>query len=94
MACELHWDGTGRYLASVVTWFKQKSDNAVWFWNSVGRPLYQKMVTGLHIFAWRPFPPTLLSPEQIHVSLILLSLLIGNLKTTDRSFIGYKKEPG
>ncbi|VDD80514.1 unnamed protein product [Mesocestoides corti] len=65
MASELHWDGTGRYLASVVSWFKHKSDNAVWFWNSVGRPLYHKQVTGLHIFAWRPFPPSLLTPEQI-----------------------------
>lgn len=79
MASELHWDGTGRYLASVVSCFKQKSDNAVWFWNSVGRPLYQKQVTGLHIFAWRPYPPTLLSPEQINVSPSFSVLLVATI---------------
>nr|CDS30771.2 eukaryotic translation initiation factor 3 [Hymenolepis microstoma] len=66
MAGEIHWDGTGRYVASVVTSFRQKSDNGVWFWNSVGSSLYQKKMTGLQLFAWRPFPPSLLSPEQIN----------------------------
>lgn len=75
MACELHWDGTGRYIASAVTSFKQKSDNGVWFWNSVGKLLYQKKMSGLRQFAWRPFPPTLLTPEQIHVCLDLLNYL-------------------
>ncbi|VDK86688.1 unnamed protein product, partial [Dibothriocephalus latus] len=65
MASELHWDTTGRYLASVVSNFTQKSDNAVWFWSAIGRPLHQLPVTGLRQFAWRPFPPTLLSAEQI-----------------------------
>uniref|UniRef100_A0A183TG83 Eukaryotic translation initiation factor 3 subunit B n=1 Tax=Schistocephalus solidus TaxID=70667 RepID=A0A183TG83_SCHSO len=68
MATELHWDSTGRYVASVVTSFTQKSDNAVWFWSSIGRPLHQMSVTGLRIFSWRPFPPTLLSAEQIQAS--------------------------
>ncbi|VDL19753.1 unnamed protein product [Hymenolepis diminuta] len=66
MASEIHWDGTGRYVASVVTSFRQKTDNGVWFWNSVGRSLYQKKMAGLQLFAWRPFPPSLLTPEQIN----------------------------
>ncbi|KAL7059714.1 hypothetical protein AAHC03_012965 [Spirometra sp. Aus1] len=65
MASELHWDSTGRYLASVVSNFSHKSDNAVWFWSSIGRPLHQMSVMELRIFSWRPFPPTLLSNEQI-----------------------------
>ncbi|CAH8460634.1 unnamed protein product [Dicrocoelium dendriticum] len=67
MVSELHWDPTGRYLASVVSSFYQKNDNGVWFWSCVGRCLYKMPMNGLRTFAWRPRPPTLLSAEQLQV---------------------------
>ncbi|THD25765.1 Eukaryotic translation initiation factor 3 subunit B [Fasciola hepatica] len=65
MVSEIHWDPTGRYLSTVVSNFYQKNDNGVWFWNSVGRCLYKMPLNGLRSFAWRPRPPSLLSPEQL-----------------------------
>ncbi|KAF7232196.1 hypothetical protein EG68_10574 [Paragonimus skrjabini miyazakii] len=65
MVSEIHWDPTGRYLATVVSSFHQKNDNGIWFWNCVGRCLYKMPLYGLRTFAWRPRPPTLLSAEQL-----------------------------
>ncbi|CAH8648146.1 unnamed protein product [Heterobilharzia americana] len=65
MVSDVHWDPTGRYLATTVNSFHQKNDNAIWFWNCVGRCLYKMSLRGIRTFAWRPRPPTLLSAEQL-----------------------------
>ncbi|TGZ71221.1 hypothetical protein CRM22_002762 [Opisthorchis felineus] len=65
MVSEIHWDPTGRYLATVVSSFYQKNDNGIWFWNCVGRCLFKMPLNGLRTFAWRPRPPCLLSTEQL-----------------------------
>ncbi|CAH8872057.1 unnamed protein product [Trichobilharzia szidati] len=65
MVSDVHWDPTGRYLATTVTSFYQKNDNAIWFWNCVGRCLFKMSLRGIRSFNWRPRPPTLLTAEQL-----------------------------
>nr|CAX74769.1 putative Eukaryotic translation initiation factor 3 subunit 9 [Schistosoma japonicum]CAX74770.1 putative Eukaryotic translation initiation factor 3 subunit 9 [Schistosoma japonicum] len=62
---DVQWDPTGRYLATTVSSFYQKNDNAIWFWNCVGRCLFKMNLSGIRTFTWRPRPPTLLSAEQL-----------------------------
>ncbi|VDO53876.1 unnamed protein product [Schistosoma margrebowiei] len=62
---DIQWDPTGRYIATTVSSFYQKNDNAIWFWNCVGRCLYKMNLRGIRTFIWRPRPPTLLSAEQL-----------------------------
>lgn len=68
MVSELYWDPTGRYIATIVSGFYQKDDNAIWLWNCVGRCLCKMPMKGLRSFTWRPRPPTLLSADQLKVS--------------------------
>ena len=33
MATDVEWDPTGRYVATAVSWWGHKVDNAYWMWN-------------------------------------------------------------
>ncbi|CAH0385647.1 unnamed protein product [Bemisia tabaci] len=64
-ASEVEWDPTGRYIFSGVPQWKSKIDTGYWIWSFQGKILKRYNTTSFVQFAWRPRPPTLLSPEQL-----------------------------
>uniref|UniRef100_A0A3Q0KGE3 Eukaryotic translation initiation factor 3 subunit B n=1 Tax=Schistosoma mansoni TaxID=6183 RepID=A0A3Q0KGE3_SCHMA len=81
---DIQWDPTGRYIATTVSSFYQKNDNAIWFWNCVGRCLYKMNLRGIRTFTWRPRPPTLLSAEQLQAIKKNMSKYNSQLANEDR----------
>nr|CAG4640661.1 EOG090X01UY [Eulimnadia texana] len=65
MATDVEWDPTGRYVATSVSWWGHKVDNAFWLWSFQGRILKRVPLDRFCQFQWRPRPPTLLSAQQI-----------------------------
>ncbi|XP_041363161.1 eukaryotic translation initiation factor 3 subunit B-like [Gigantopelta aegis] len=65
MATDVEWDPTGRYVASAVSWWGHKVDNAYWIWNFQGNLLYKKPMERFCQLLWRPRPASLLKDKQI-----------------------------
>jgi len=64
MCTEVEWDPTGRYVVTYVSALKQSLENGYAIWTSSGRLLNKIAHPKLHQFAWRPRPPSLLTPEM------------------------------
>ena len=62
----------GRYVATAVSWWTHKVDNAFWLWNFQGRLVHKKTMEKLCQLLWRPRPPSLLTKDKIKVCNILL----------------------
>jgi len=69
MATDVEWDPTGRYVATSVSWWGHKVDNAYWLWNFQGRLLYKQPLDRFCQLQWRPRPPSLLSDDHLKVLL-------------------------
>merc|ERR1712059_120209 len=61
---DIEWDPTGRYVATGVSYWAHKVDNAYWLWNFQGKILKRSNVEKFCQLVWRPRPPSLLSKEQ------------------------------
>ena len=68
MATDVEWDPTGRYVATAVSWWGHKVDNAFWLWNFQGKLLFKQQMDRFCQLQWRPRPPSLLTEEQVKVS--------------------------
>nr|CAG4642331.1 EOG090X01UY [Evadne anonyx] len=64
MATNVEWDPTGRYVATAVSWWGHKVDNAYWLWSFQGKILKRVALDKFCQLQWRPRPPTLLSAQQ------------------------------
>jgi len=64
MCNEIEWDPTGRYVATSVSFWAHKVDNAYWLWNFQGKLMKKSAVEKFCQLVWRPRPPTLLSKDQ------------------------------
>ena len=67
MATDVEWDPTGRYVATSVSWWGHKVDNAYWLWNFQGKLLYKQPLDRFCQLQWRPRPPSLLSDDHLKV---------------------------
>ncbi|KAK7081817.1 translation initiation factor eIF-3b like protein [Halocaridina rubra] len=65
MATDIEWDPTGRYVASCVSWWGHKVDNAYWLWSFQGKCLKKHTVERFCQLLWRPRPPSLLTAQDI-----------------------------
>ncbi|KAG8197535.1 hypothetical protein JTE90_007271 [Oedothorax gibbosus] len=65
MATDIEWDPTGRYVASGISWWMHKVDNAFWLWSFQGRLLRKNDLERYCQVLWRPRPPSLLTEEKI-----------------------------
>ncbi|ELT99648.1 hypothetical protein CAPTEDRAFT_163351 [Capitella teleta] len=65
MASDVEWDPTGRYVATAVSYWAYKVDNAYWLWNFQGKILHKQQMEKFCQILWRPRPPSLLTPEHI-----------------------------
>ncbi|XP_063595506.1 eukaryotic translation initiation factor 3 subunit B-like isoform X1 [Penaeus indicus] len=65
MATDIEWDPTGRYVASCVSWWGHKVDNAYWLWSFQGKCLKRHSVEKFCQLLWRPRPPSLLQSTDI-----------------------------
>ena len=74
MATDVEWDPTGRYVATGVSWWGHKVDNAFWLWNFQGKLLYKQQMDKFCQLQWRPRPPCLLSEDQLKVGVKLLAV--------------------
>jgi len=79
MVTDVEWDPTGRYVATVVSWWGHKVDNAYWLWSFQGKCLRKCPIDKLCQFLWRPRPPSLLTPQD-------LKEIKKNLKKNTRKF--------
>jgi len=64
MATNVEWDPTGRYVATAVSWWGHKVDNAYWLWSFQGKILKRVALDKFCQLQWRPRPPTLLNAQQ------------------------------
>nr|CAG4648511.1 EOG090X01UY [Polyphemus pediculus] len=64
MATDVEWDPTGRYVATSVSWWGHKVDNAYWLWSFQGKILKRVPLDKFCQLQWRPRPPTLLTLQQ------------------------------
>lgn len=65
MATDIEWDPTGRYVASVVSWWGHKVDNAYWLWSFQGKCLRKAPMDKLCQLLWRPRPHTPLTAGDL-----------------------------
>ncbi|XP_076055682.1 eukaryotic translation initiation factor 3 subunit b [Oratosquilla oratoria] len=65
MATDIEWDPTGRYVASCVSWWGHKVDNAYWLWSFQGKCLKRQALERFCQLLWRPRPPALLNAAHI-----------------------------
>jgi len=65
MATDVEWDPTGRYVATAVSWWGHKVDNAFWLWNFQGKLLFKQQMDRFCQLQWRPRPPSLLTEDQV-----------------------------
>eukprot|EP00126_Sphaerothecum_destruens_P008932 Sdes_comp20388_c0_seq2m14302 len=65
MATDLEWDPTGRYLATLVSYWHIQLENGYNVWSLQGKLLHKKPLEKFYSLSWRPRPPTLLSEEDI-----------------------------
>merc|ERR1712059_107477 len=66
MCTDIEWDPTGRYVATGVSYWAHKVDNAYWLWNFQGKILKRSTVEKFCQLVWRPRPPTLLLKDQLN----------------------------
>ncbi|KAF2359212.1 Eukaryotic translation initiation factor 3 subunit B [Trinorchestia longiramus] len=64
MVTDIEWDPTGRYVATVVSWWGHKVDNAYWLWSFQGKCLRKQSLDQLCQFIFRPRPPSPLTPQD------------------------------
>nr|CAG4651621.1 EOG090X01UY [Triops cancriformis] len=64
MATDVEWDPTGRYVATSVSWWGHKVDNAFWLWSFQGKIMKRVQMEKFCQFQWRPRPPSLLPAQQ------------------------------
>jgi len=65
MMTDVEWDPTGRYVATIVSWWSHRVDNAYWLHSFQGKLLRKQPMDELCQFLWRPRPPSLLSPQDL-----------------------------
>jgi len=65
MATDIEWDPTGRYVASCVSWWGHKVDNAYWIWSFQGKCMKRHSVDKFCQLLWRPRPPSLLQSSDM-----------------------------
>ncbi|KAL0733892.1 hypothetical protein Bca4012_010102 [Brassica carinata] len=63
MATDIEWDPTGRYVATAVT-SVHEMENGFTIWSFNGKLLYRNLKDHFFQLAWRPRPPSFLSPEK------------------------------
>lgn len=61
---DVKWDPSGRFVTTSVTCWRSSNDNGYVIWTMYGKELCRVNVDQLYQFAWRPRPPSLLSPKQ------------------------------
>lgn len=64
MCNEVHWDPSGRFVATVASYWRNRSDNGYKIWSVVGKELGKGEVDKLYQFCWRPRPRSLLSNSK------------------------------
>jgi len=61
---DMEWDPTGRYVASVASFWKHQAENGYHLYDFKGTSLREEHIDRFKQLAWRPRPPTLLSKEE------------------------------
>ncbi len=61
---EIQWDPSGRFVATIVSYWRNRSDNGYKIWSLGGKELAKGDVDKLYQFCWRPRPKSLLSGRQ------------------------------
>lgn len=64
----------GRYVATAVSWWGHKVDNAFWLWNFQGKLLYKQPMEKFCQLLWRPRTPSLLSKDKVKVTFLRLTI--------------------
>lgn len=64
LCSDVQWDPSGRFVATAVTYWRNRSDNGYIIWSLYGKELAKNTVDMLYQFAWRPRPPSMLSPAE------------------------------
>jgi len=65
MCTSIEWDPTGRYVTSVVSWWKHQLETGYNIYSFSGKLLKKFLKDKFFEFLWRPRPPTLLPPEKL-----------------------------
>jgi len=65
LVSDVEWDPTGRYIATGVSYWVNKVDNAYWIWNFQGKLLHKQPLNQFCVLLWRPIPSSLLSETEI-----------------------------
>lgn len=65
MMTDVEWDPTGRFVATIVSWWSHRVDNAYWLHSFQGKLLRKQPLDELCQFQWRPRPPSLLSAQDL-----------------------------
>ncbi|PSN32301.1 Eukaryotic translation initiation factor 3 subunit B [Blattella germanica] len=60
----VEWDPTGRYIVTVVSFWKTKVDTGFWIWSFQGKILKRMNIDMFCGLQWRPRLPTLLTAKQ------------------------------
>ncbi|KAL7638761.1 UNVERIFIED_CONTAM: hypothetical protein RMT77_010294 [Armadillidium vulgare] len=64
MATDVEWDPTGRYVATSVSWWGHKVDNAYWLWSFQGKILSRHTIEKFCQLLWRPRPLSLVTNKD------------------------------
>lgn len=62
---DITWDYSGRFVATYVSNWKNKTENGFMVWTCRGKKVYQLNKDPFFQFLWRPKPPTVLPKEQL-----------------------------
>lgn len=65
MVTNVEWDPTGRYVATSVSWWHHKVDNAYWLWSFQGKCLRKTPMDEMCQFLWRPRPVSPITAADI-----------------------------
>merc|ERR1712059_95602 len=66
MCTDIEWDPTGRYVATGVSYWAHKADNAYWLWNFQGKILKRSNVEKFCQLVWRPRPARNWLTSDVH----------------------------
>ena len=64
LCTHLEWDPSGRFVASLVSFWHTQSDNGYILWTFTGTLLLKQNIPVMKQFIWRPRPESLLSEER------------------------------
>lgn len=70
LCTDISWDPTGRYLSTVVSYWRHQVDSGYTIWNFQGTKLHATNATEkkkFYQFLWRPRPKSLLDEEDLEV---------------------------